>query len=318
MDIKQRKKIREILTNRFSEGELKTLAFDLGIDYENLPGGSKADTARELVRYCERKGLVRELVTAITEVHPKVAGDIPVHVIPNQSVRPGQKRGRLPYVIVILTLSVTAIVIGFIFMAFQFSSSARSLQTPPPTATVAVATTQPTPAAVLPPADVTPTPEIPTLTSTVQPTPTGTATPTPTPAPAATEVDAPVKDLSGEWTGTLTQPGGFNATRYDALMTLEQDGTSVTGTFLITATNDASIYFLYSLEGEVEDDTFRFQEISVIENTEFAGRCVRNATLDIAVDSGKETMTGDWYGFYCSPPFQDGVKGQITLERAAQ
>jgi hypothetical protein len=92
----------------------------------------------------------------------------------------------------------------------------------------------------------------------------------------------------------------------------------VTGTFLITATNDASIYFLYSLEGEVEDDAFHFQEISVIENTEFAGRCVRNATLDIAVDSGKETMTGDWYGFYCSPPFQDGVKGQITLERAAQ
>jgi hypothetical protein len=127
-----------------------------------------------------------------------------------------------------------------------------------------------------------------------------------------------VNDLSGDWTGTLTQPGGFNATRYDALMTLDQDGTSVTGTFLITATNDPSIYFLYSLEGEVEDDAFRFQEISVIDNTEFAGRCVRNATLDIAVDSGKETMTGDWYGFYCSPPFQDGVKGQITLERAAQ
>ena len=48
--------LRQILAERFNEGELRTLCFDLGIDYENLPGQGKADKARELVAYFQRRG----------------------------------------------------------------------------------------------------------------------------------------------------------------------------------------------------------------------------------------------------------------------
>ncbi len=47
--------LRQILATRLSEEELRTLCFDLGVDYENLGGGSKAAHARELVSYFERR-----------------------------------------------------------------------------------------------------------------------------------------------------------------------------------------------------------------------------------------------------------------------
>lgn len=44
----------DILANLFSEEELRTLCFDMGIDYESLPASSKPGKARELMEYCRR------------------------------------------------------------------------------------------------------------------------------------------------------------------------------------------------------------------------------------------------------------------------
>lgn len=55
------------LTETFNEDELKTLCFDLGIDYENVSGDNKAAKARELVDDCKRKGRILELIEKITE-----------------------------------------------------------------------------------------------------------------------------------------------------------------------------------------------------------------------------------------------------------
>jgi hypothetical protein len=44
----------DILANLFSEDELRTLCFDMGIDYESLPASSKPGKARELLEYCKR------------------------------------------------------------------------------------------------------------------------------------------------------------------------------------------------------------------------------------------------------------------------
>jgi CheY-like chemotaxis protein len=55
-------KLRQILETRFSESELRTLCFDLGISYEDLPGSEKASQARELVSYLERHRRISELV----------------------------------------------------------------------------------------------------------------------------------------------------------------------------------------------------------------------------------------------------------------
>lgn len=66
----QRAQIRETLDKYFDDGELRTLCFDLGIDYDNLSGDDKADKARELVRHCERRGRVVALYEAIYHRRP--------------------------------------------------------------------------------------------------------------------------------------------------------------------------------------------------------------------------------------------------------
>src|SRR4029453_7991392 len=67
-----RVRLREILSDRFDESELKTLCFDLDISYENLPGSSKADRARELVAYCERHACTRTLIQTGAQLRPDI------------------------------------------------------------------------------------------------------------------------------------------------------------------------------------------------------------------------------------------------------
>ena len=65
-------KLRQRLGTYFSEGELKTLCFDLGIDYDSLPDTGLENKARELVQYLERRSRVPELVEACQERRPQV------------------------------------------------------------------------------------------------------------------------------------------------------------------------------------------------------------------------------------------------------
>lgn len=55
-------RLRRILAERFDEGELRTLCFDLGVDYDSLPGRGKAEKATDLVAYLERRERIHELV----------------------------------------------------------------------------------------------------------------------------------------------------------------------------------------------------------------------------------------------------------------
>lgn len=57
--------IRKILEDRFSQGELQNLCFDIEVPYENLPGNSKSDKARELTDYMHRRRKIQELVVYI-------------------------------------------------------------------------------------------------------------------------------------------------------------------------------------------------------------------------------------------------------------
>ena len=78
-------RLRQILDARFSRDELRTLCFDLDVDYENLPGECKASKARELVIYLERRGRISHLVklgaqkrpNEVWEDTPKAAGGLP-------------------------------------------------------------------------------------------------------------------------------------------------------------------------------------------------------------------------------------------------
>ncbi len=62
--------LHQALIRYFSEAELQMLAFNLNIDYENLPGHTKAERARELIAYVDRQGRLNELVTQINVLRP--------------------------------------------------------------------------------------------------------------------------------------------------------------------------------------------------------------------------------------------------------
>jgi predicted NACHT family NTPase len=76
-----RKKLREELIARYSKEELKTLAFDVGPDYDSLPHDTKEVLARELVAACEREPqhllLYKLLISILNQVHnPNVVAQI--------------------------------------------------------------------------------------------------------------------------------------------------------------------------------------------------------------------------------------------------
>ena len=64
--------LRSALSDHFGEGDLRDLAFDLAIEYDDLPGATRKDKARELVVYCHRRSLLSELKQAIVQRRPGV------------------------------------------------------------------------------------------------------------------------------------------------------------------------------------------------------------------------------------------------------
>ncbi len=66
------RKLRQALVDAFNESELQTLCFDLKIDYEVLPPGSKLDKTRELVALCLREQHIKELISLCEAARPKV------------------------------------------------------------------------------------------------------------------------------------------------------------------------------------------------------------------------------------------------------
>jgi len=60
----------DILTNLFSEDDLRTLCFDIGVDYEQLPGSSKLGKARELILWCDRRDKLKRLYERVQAERP--------------------------------------------------------------------------------------------------------------------------------------------------------------------------------------------------------------------------------------------------------
>lgn len=64
--------LRQILTDRFDEEELRTLCFELGIDYDDLPGRGKAAKARELASYFGRRKQIPKCVEVGKQLRPDI------------------------------------------------------------------------------------------------------------------------------------------------------------------------------------------------------------------------------------------------------
>jgi hypothetical protein len=65
--------LRKLLETHFNLDGLRNLCFDMGIQYENLPGGDVLGAkARELILYCERHLRVGELIEMGREARPEL------------------------------------------------------------------------------------------------------------------------------------------------------------------------------------------------------------------------------------------------------
>ncbi|MDX1616641.1 MAG: hypothetical protein R3300_20200 [Candidatus Promineifilaceae bacterium] len=63
-------KLRNLLRDSFSEDDLRDLCFDLGLDYDNLPGDGKAAKAREIVIYFGRRQRLPDLAEHLGRTRP--------------------------------------------------------------------------------------------------------------------------------------------------------------------------------------------------------------------------------------------------------
>lgn len=61
-----------LLRKQFNESELKDVCLTLQVDYELLPGNSKADKSRELILYLQRRGRVSHLLSLVKQERPHI------------------------------------------------------------------------------------------------------------------------------------------------------------------------------------------------------------------------------------------------------
>lgn len=64
--------LRRLLAERFDDEELRTLCFDLGVDYEDLAGGTHEARARELVLYLGRRQALPQLIAYLRRTRPDI------------------------------------------------------------------------------------------------------------------------------------------------------------------------------------------------------------------------------------------------------
>jgi hypothetical protein len=65
--------LHRLLAKHFDLEELRTVAFDLGVDWDELGGETKSARARELIAYLQRRNRLGDLIAAIETSRPDVA-----------------------------------------------------------------------------------------------------------------------------------------------------------------------------------------------------------------------------------------------------
>jgi len=123
----------------------------------------------------------------------------------------------------------------------------------------------------------------------------------------------PMIDVTGIWSGLLTQETGAPATKYLYKMFLSQQGTTVSGTSRIEWFDDPRYYGVMQLEGVIDGYNFRFRETNILEENPPPGVwwCVKEGTLTFTPGANMDSLSGPWEAPGCLP-------GEIYLERENQ
>jgi hypothetical protein len=72
-----RTRLREILVNYFSDSDLRDLCFQVGVEYADLGPGGRADRARELIIYFDRRRRLHRLVEEGQRLRPDISWEDP-------------------------------------------------------------------------------------------------------------------------------------------------------------------------------------------------------------------------------------------------
>ncbi len=68
----ERVHLREQLDSLFSQDDIRVLCFDLGIDFDNLSGGTKQIKVQSLIVYCEQRGRIDDLIQRAATINPNM------------------------------------------------------------------------------------------------------------------------------------------------------------------------------------------------------------------------------------------------------
>ena len=203
------RQLRQAINQYFSESDVKTLCFDLHVDYESLPGDGKSEKVVELIKHFVRSGRLEELLNYCSDFRPNVpwdeiknaamqdpqilAQDISASV--SQAYSPSSRsnralQGLFSVKIALFIMSGLLLIAVGVLASNIFdpnknitpSITPRSTQIMDVIAVIENAT----------PSSTSTTTTTPTLTSTPTPTPTLSPVPTSTSMPTATLINTPV------------------------------------------------------------------------------------------------------------------------------
>lgn len=121
--------LRDQLVKYFNDNELNDLCFDLNIDYQNIPGQTKQDKARELITYCQRHHLLDDLTKRCQELRPQQSWKIDDYTLRVSEEKQTQGR-KIPTWMMIMIIGIVMIVGGA--MVFYLIQRDKFASTPPP------------------------------------------------------------------------------------------------------------------------------------------------------------------------------------------
>lgn len=135
--------LRQILTTRFSQEELRALCFDLGVDYDSLPGEGTFGKATQLVAHYERRNAVPALAKRCIELRPDVKEDLETgkDIALPQLVQARKMRAGLTVIIAsVIVIGILVVALAQPYLAGRSSGVARTLTAPVTTPAVILPT----------------------------------------------------------------------------------------------------------------------------------------------------------------------------------
>lgn len=142
-EVQLSRRLRDLLNEHFDYNELCDLCYDLGIDYEKWHQLGTTTMAREIVRYCKRRGMMIRLVIYCREQRPHGEWPLIEHI---QAIFPGALDEEGPTEVINWPhRTVTAaLILVILLIAAVFTPAVRGVFIPP-TPTPIVGTPPPRP-----------------------------------------------------------------------------------------------------------------------------------------------------------------------------